>query len=125
MSETIPPPPRKSASAQAFDILLWGGVIALLVVSFKPAEIDKFPQLFTEAGRMREFASGFFAPFTDAKAVHVDGLVDLYRQDVADDPDGAVGHGPGHRRRHPRWACWARATSRRCGSSSRCAGRWT
>jgi len=69
MSETIPPPPRKSASAQVFDILLWGGVIALLVVSFKSAEIDKFPQLFTEAGRMREFASGFFSPFVDRQAL--------------------------------------------------------
>ncbi len=66
-SDTIPQPPRKSASALAFDILLWGGVIGLLIVSFRPAEIDKFPQLFTEAGRMREFATGFFAPFGDPK----------------------------------------------------------
>ncbi len=66
-SDTIPPPPKKSASALAFDILLWGGVIGLLIISFRPAEIDKFPQLVTEAGRMREFATGFFAPFGDAK----------------------------------------------------------
>ena len=66
-SDTIPPPPKKSASALAFDILLWGGVIALLVISFRPAEIDKFPQLISEAGRMREFATGFFAPFSNAE----------------------------------------------------------
>lgn len=68
VSDVIPPPPSRPISARAFDILLWGGVIALLVVSFRPAEIDKFPQLFTEAGRMREFARGFFSPFIDPRA---------------------------------------------------------
>lgn len=65
MTQTIPPPPKRSASAQAFDILLWGGVIVLLVISFRPAEIDKFPQLFIEADKMRAFGQGFFAPFLD------------------------------------------------------------
>ena len=64
-SETIPAPPRRSASARAFDILLWGGVIGLLVVSFRPAEIGKFPQLFTDTSRMATFAKQFFAPFGD------------------------------------------------------------
>ena len=68
MSDTIPLPPSKPISARAFDVLLWGGVIALLVVSFKPAEIDKFPQLFTDASKMQGFASGFFSPFSDPKA---------------------------------------------------------
>lgn len=73
MSETIPAPlpltpPRRSTTALAFDALIWGGVAMLLIVSFKPAEIDKFPQLFSEAGRMQEFARGFFSPFTDPKA---------------------------------------------------------
>jgi len=67
MTDVIPPPPSKPLSARAFDLLLWGGVFALLVVSFKPAEIDKFPELFTNAGRMREFMSGFFSPFGDPK----------------------------------------------------------
>jgi len=64
----VPAPPSKPISARAFDLLLWGGVIALLVVSFKPAEIDKFPQLFTEADKMQDFGRGFFSPFTDPKA---------------------------------------------------------
>jgi phosphonate transport system permease protein len=67
-SDLIPPPPSKPLSARAFDLLLWGGVIALLVVSFKPAEIDKFPQLFSDASKMQGFASGFFSPFGDPKA---------------------------------------------------------
>jgi phosphonate transport system permease protein len=70
MSETlpqasIPPAPKRSASALAFDVLLWGGVIVLLVISFRPAEIDKFPQLFTDTSRMTQFAKQFFAPFGD------------------------------------------------------------
>ncbi|MBC7667314.1 phosphonate ABC transporter, permease protein PhnE [Caulobacter sp. DWR2-3-1b2] len=64
----VPPPPSKPISARAFDVLLWGGVIALLVISFKPAEIDKFPQLFIEAGKMQEFGRGFFSPFVDRQA---------------------------------------------------------
>ena len=61
----VPAPPKRSASALAFDTLLWGGVILLLVVSFKPAEIDKFPQLFTDTERTGNFAKLFFKPFTD------------------------------------------------------------
>ena len=67
MSEIIPPPPKRSASARAFDVLLWGGVIVLLIISFRPAEIDKFPQLFQDSSRMTAFAKQFFAPFGDAK----------------------------------------------------------
>ena len=63
----IPPPPKRSASALAFDTLLWGGVILLLIISFRPAEIDKFPQLFTDTEKTQGFAQLFFKPFTDAQ----------------------------------------------------------
>ncbi len=56
-------PPRRPLSAQMFDILLWGGVAILLIISFHPAEIDKFPMLFSSESRMGEFVGGFFAPF--------------------------------------------------------------
>ena len=61
----IPAPPKRSASALAFDTLLWGGVILLLVVSFKPAEINKFPQLFTDTERTGSFAKLFFSARPD------------------------------------------------------------
>ncbi len=61
----IPAPPKRSATALAFDALLWGGVALLLIISFKPAEIDKFPELFSGSSRMSEFARGFFSAFTD------------------------------------------------------------
>ena len=56
-------PPRRPLSAQMFDILLWGGVALLLIVSFHPAEIDKFPLLFSSESRMGEFVASFFSPF--------------------------------------------------------------
>ena len=65
MDGAIPPPPKRSTSALAFDTLLWGGVILLLIISFKPAEIDKFPQLFTDTEKTQGFAKLFFKPFTD------------------------------------------------------------
>ncbi|PVM85912.1 phosphonate ABC transporter, permease protein PhnE [Caulobacter endophyticus] len=61
----IPAPPKRPASAIGFDLLLWGGVAVLLVTSFKPAEIDKFPQLFTDSGKMQAFAKSFFSAFVD------------------------------------------------------------
>ncbi|CAN1559819.1 COG3639 ABC-type phosphate/phosphonate transport system, permease component [Caulobacteraceae bacterium] len=56
-------PPRRSLSAQTFDLALWGGIAILLVISFGPAEIGKFPMLFSSESRMGEFIAGFFAPF--------------------------------------------------------------
>lgn len=56
-------PPRRPLSAQVFDVLLWGGIGVLLVISFRPAEIDKFPMLFSSESRMGEFIGGFFSPF--------------------------------------------------------------
>ncbi|MDP1630776.1 MAG: phosphonate ABC transporter, permease protein PhnE [Caulobacter sp.] len=56
-------PPRRPLSAQLFDLALWGGVAILLIISFGPAEIGKFPMLFSSESRMGEFISGFFSPF--------------------------------------------------------------
>jgi phosphonate transport system permease protein len=55
-------PPTRPMSARAFDIVIWGGLAILLIVSFGPAEIFKFPQLFT-SNSMQQFAAEFFSPF--------------------------------------------------------------
>jgi phosphonate transport system permease protein len=67
MSDAIPPPPSKPLSTRAFDLLLWGGIAVLLAVSFKAAQIGKFPELFTNADRMRDFMKAFFSAFGDPK----------------------------------------------------------
>ena len=63
LAEPALQPPRRSFSAQVFDFALWGGVAILLIISFGPAEIGKFPMLFSSESRMGEFIGGFFSPF--------------------------------------------------------------
>jgi phosphonate transport system permease protein len=59
-------PPRRSAGAQAFDILIWGALAALLVLGFRGAEIGRIGVLFSGGENMRRLASEFIRPnFTD------------------------------------------------------------
>ena len=46
----IPNPPTKSLGAWALDIIIWGGVAALLVYSFKAVDLQNLPLLVTNAG---------------------------------------------------------------------------
>ncbi|MDP2259337.1 MAG: phosphonate ABC transporter, permease protein PhnE [Caulobacter sp.] len=56
-------PPKRSLSARLFDIAIFGGVAVLLLISFGPAEINKFPMLFSDKSGMGGFISEFFSPF--------------------------------------------------------------
>lgn len=56
-------PPQRPVSARVFDLLIWGGVAVLLAISFAPAEINKFEELFSSSNNMGEFVREFFAPF--------------------------------------------------------------
>jgi phosphonate transport system permease protein len=58
----VPPPPRRSLAERAPDLLVWGGVLALLGVSFAPVEMSHFTRLFTHSENMREFGQGFLRP---------------------------------------------------------------
>lgn len=61
-------PPRRPLGQQVFDIALWGGIIILLIIAFGPAEMNKFPLLFSKSENMRQFGSGFLHPdFSDWK----------------------------------------------------------
>jgi phosphonate transport system permease protein len=42
--------------------VVWGGVIALLLVSFGPTEMGKLPLLFSNAGNIREFSKELLQP---------------------------------------------------------------
>jgi phosphonate transport system permease protein len=59
-------PPERGLGERAFDILIWGGLAVLLVVSFRPAEIGRFGDLFSGSDNMRRLGAEFIRPnFTD------------------------------------------------------------
>src|SRR5690606_16629118 len=49
----VPDPPRKSLGAWALDVLLWGGVALVLVISFGPVDMDRLPRLFQHTENIR------------------------------------------------------------------------
>ena len=59
--QTVPVPPRDWGRA-AFNYLMWGGLAAALAWGWAPAEIFRAVNLFTDAGNMAEYASGFLQP---------------------------------------------------------------
>ena len=64
----VPPPPSRSLVQRAPDMLVWGAVIALLLISFKPVEMHNFSKLFTNSQNMREFGAELLHPdFTQWK----------------------------------------------------------
>ncbi len=62
MSETVLKPPRPPLRERAFGVLLWGGIIVLLLVSFGPAEVWRMPLVFSNSANMRDFGSEFLHP---------------------------------------------------------------
>ena len=54
-------PPVRPLTARLFDLVVWGGVILLLLISFKPAHLDSARLLFTNSQNMREFLQDFAA----------------------------------------------------------------
>ena len=60
----MPPvlPPTRRLTDRALDILVWGGIIVLLLVSFGPAEMHKLPLLVTNSSNMREFSKDLLRP---------------------------------------------------------------
>jgi phosphonate transport system permease protein len=55
-------PPARPLGQWIFDVLLWGGIAIVLALSFGPAEIEKFPLLFSGSDNMREFGRAFVNP---------------------------------------------------------------
>jgi phosphonate transport system permease protein len=55
-------PPVRPLGQRVFDILLWGGLAVLLLISFGPADIAKLPQLFQNTENMRQYGREFARP---------------------------------------------------------------
>jgi phosphonate transport system permease protein len=58
----IPAPPTKSISAWLLDILIWGGVGAVLVYSFGPVELSNVGKLFGNNENTQNFARELLRP---------------------------------------------------------------
>lgn len=58
----IPPAPTRSLVQRGPDILVWGGVIVLLLISFGPVDMSHLPRLFSNSDNMRQFGSEFLRP---------------------------------------------------------------
>ena len=55
-------PPTRPLSERLFGFLLWGGILVALIASFGPAEVWRFPMLFTQSENMRQFGQDFLRP---------------------------------------------------------------
>jgi phosphonate transport system permease protein len=58
----IPLPPQRSLAQRAPDILVWGGVILILMIAFKPVDMAHLPRLFSNSENMRQFGKEFLKP---------------------------------------------------------------
>jgi phosphonate transport system permease protein len=58
----VPQPPIRPLAQRLIDLVVWGGVIVLLLVSFGPVEIRRLPLLFTHSDNMRQFGQAFVHP---------------------------------------------------------------
>jgi len=58
----IPLPPQRSLTQRLPDLLVWGGVILILVIAFRPVDMAHLPRLFTNSENMRQFGREFLKP---------------------------------------------------------------
>lgn len=67
MTDTaVPPPPSRSLVQRGPDLLVWGAVIVLLLISFQPVEMGNASRLLTNSENMQAFGREFLRPdFTD------------------------------------------------------------
>ncbi len=62
----IPKSPTKSAGAWALDVLIWGGVAVLLMISFGPVDLGNISNLVTNSASIQNFGAELLRPnFTD------------------------------------------------------------
>jgi phosphonate transport system permease protein len=68
VATAVPGPPTRSMGAWALDVLIWGGVAALLIYSFAPLELVRVSNLFSNNEHTQNFARELLRPdFADWK----------------------------------------------------------
>lgn len=67
-TSVVPQPPRKSASAWALDVLLWGGIALVLIISFGPVDMRRLPLLFSNSQNIQLYGRDLLNPdFTNVR----------------------------------------------------------
>jgi phosphonate transport system permease protein len=61
-ASAVPPPPTRTLAQRVPDVLVWGSILALLAIAFRPAELYKLPLLFSQSANMAEMGRGFIRP---------------------------------------------------------------
>lgn len=72
LADTVPPDvpaaPSRTLAQRAPDMLVWGAVIVLLIIAFKPVEMSNFTKLFTNSENMRLYGKELLHPdFTNIR----------------------------------------------------------
>ena len=57
-----PAPPRRTIVQRAPDLLIWGGILLVLLISIRPVEMGHVSRLFTNSANMQEFGRDFLRP---------------------------------------------------------------
>lgn len=70
----VPAPPEKPLTDRLWDLMVWGGVGLLLIVSFAPAELFKVPLLFSNSENMQTFTSRLLNPDFSQWRTYVEGM---------------------------------------------------
>lgn len=60
--EIVPAAPTKSLSAWMFDVLLWGGLAAVLLLSFGKVDMQNLPKLFSGSENIRTYGADLLHP---------------------------------------------------------------
>ena len=58
----IPRPPERTLAQRTPDLLVWGAVLMLLLISFKPVEMSHLTLLFTNSDNMRQYGRDLIRP---------------------------------------------------------------
>ena len=58
----IPSAPRRPLAQRGADLVLWGGILVLLLISFEPVQMRRLGMVFTHSANMREYGAQFLRP---------------------------------------------------------------
>ena len=71
----IPRPPQRTLMQRLPDIVIWGAVIVILLVSVGPVNIGHVTKLFSNASNMGEFARDFVHPKWDLLPLYIQQMI--------------------------------------------------